>query len=125
MNEVSALTKLGFGAQVMVIGLVVVFVGLCILILATKLLTLIIVKARSAREEKAQVQAAATPAQPAPTAAPAIEIPAAEDDAQLIAVISAAIAAYSGSAKRLVVRSVRKTGAGSAWANAGRRDQLS
>lgn len=125
MNEISALSKLGFGAQVMVIGLVVVFVGLCILILATKLLTWIIVKARSAREEKAQVQAAATPAQPAPTAAPAIEIPAAEDDAQLIAVISAAIAAYSGSAKRLVVRSVRKAGAGSAWANAGRRDQLS
>ena len=48
----------------------------------------------------------------------------AEDSAELIAVITAALMMYSRSGKRLVVRSVRRAGKAPAWAQAGRRDQL-
>ena len=44
-----------------------------------------------------------------------------EADDELIAVITAALAAFAPSGKRLVVRSVRRT---SAWSDAGRHEQL-
>ena len=43
------------------------------------------------------------------------------DDAQLIAVIAAAIAAFDNSGKNLVVRKVRRV---NGWNNAARREQV-
>lgn len=45
-----------------------------------------------------------------------------EMDEELIAVISAAIAAYGKSDFKLKIRSLRKTGQAPAWAKAGRND---
>ena len=51
---------------------------------------------------------------PAPKAAPAVTGPDLSDDAELVAVMTAAIAAYEGSATSngLVVRSIRRVGLG-------------
>lgn len=75
---------------------------------------------RPKKEEKPQASAA--PAAPAAQAAPAAA-PAAADDS-LIAVISAAIAAYEGgSPNNLVVRKIsRISGETTAWGDAGRAD---
>lgn len=107
--------KLWFSVQVMVLGLLIVFVGLIILIGAIKLLSAIL---RRGEQAKAPAAPAVVQAVPAP-AAPA------EDDLALVAVMMAAILAgenVSGG-KGLVVRSVRRLG-GSAWSGAGRREQL-
>ena len=110
--------KLWFSVQVMVLGLLIVFVGLAILIGAIVLLSVIL-----RRFQKPKVPAAPAAVQPAPAAQPA---PApAEDDLALVAVMMAAILAgeRADGGKGLVVRSVRRLGA-SAWSVAGRREQL-
>lgn len=73
---------------------------------------------RPKKEEKPQASAA-----PAAPAAPAAAAPAAADDS-LIAVISAAIAAYEGgSPNNLVVRKIsRISGETTVWGDAGRAD---
>ena len=78
-------------------------------------------------EKKAAPKAAAPAPAPAPVAAPApvVEEPAAAeevvDDAELIAVIAAAIAAFDNSGKTLVVRKVRRV---SAWNKSSRQEQV-
>jgi len=120
----NALEKLLYGGQVMLIGLVIVFAVLTLLIIIISMLSAAI---RRADEKKnvpapAPVKAAPVPVVKQPEPAPVaeeVEEPA-EDDAQLIAVIAAALAAYDNSGK-LVVRSVRRV---NGWKNANRSEQV-
>ncbi len=125
------LSKLWFSAQVMVLGMLIVFLGLTILIFCIKALSALL------SSEKKEAPKAAAPA-PAPVVVPepVAETAAAETGAdanELIAVITAAITAYmanekgpSYAGKTLVVRNIRAAAAKApAWARAGRADQLS
>ena len=128
----SVLGKILYGLQVAAIGLVVVFTGLAILIGCVLIMGAVFRKITARREEKAKAaaeaaraapeaeakKAAATvPAEPAPSAPAAEEV----TDPQLIAVIAAAIAAFSDANKPLVVRSVRRV---SGWNRASRAEQV-
>lgn len=70
--------------------------------------------------KKAPVSAPAAPSAPASPAAKAVAVPAAGDDEELLAVISAAIAAMCGSAARVVSFAPAKAPAGSSWKFLGR-----
>ena len=116
------LSTLGYGATVAVIGIAIVFIVLALLIVSIYALGAVMQKMTG--EKKAPAQTAA-PA-PAPVAAPApvVEEPVVEevvDDAELIAVIAAAIAAFDNSGKTLVVRKVRRV---SAWNKSSRQEQV-
>ncbi len=124
----SVFGKIVYGLQVTAIGLVVVFLGLAILIGFIALMAQVFkaVDAKKAARAKAAEEAAAAAAAkaaPAPAPEPQPE-PVAEDvtdDTALIAVISAAIAAFTDSDKQLVVRRVRRV---SGWNRAGRAEQV-
>ena len=120
----SILDKLGFAFLIMLIGLMIVFFGLIILICLIKLMSIIV----GALTGKKKEQAAPAPAPvvvPEPVAEAAAEETGLETD-ELIAVITAALAAFNKDGnKTLVVRSVRRAAAKTpAWAKAGRADQL-
>jgi len=127
----SVFGKIVYGLQVAAIGLVVVFLGLAILIGFISLMAQVFkaidakknAKAaeakRAAEAEKAAQAAQAAPAVPAPVAEPAGEE--VTDEGELIAVIAAAIAAFTDSDKQLVVRKVRRV---SGWNRAGRAEQV-
>ena len=123
-------SKIVYGAQVTAIGLVVVFLGLAILIGFITLMAQVFKRidanksakaaeanraAESARAAEAAKAAAAPVAQPEPVAEEVT------DDSELIAVIAAAIAAFTDSDKQLVVRKVRRV---SGWNRAGRAEQV-
>ena len=109
---------LGYGGLTAGIGMLIVFLGLTILVFCIMVMGAIF---KSIDGKKAAKAASAAPA-PAPIIE---EAPAAEeevcDDAQLIAVISAAIAACDNSGRRLAVRKVRRV---SSWGNAAREEQI-
>ena len=121
--------KIVYGLQVAAIGLVVVFLGLAILIGFITLMAQVF-KAFDARknakaeaERAASAARAADAAKAAPQVAPAPE-PVVEDvtdDGELIAVIAAAIAAFTDSDKQLVVRKVRRV---TGWNRASRTEQV-
>lgn len=124
--------KLIYGAQVTAIGLVVVFLGLAILIGFITLMAQVFKAIDASKNEKAKALAAAQAAEAATAAkAAAAQAPKAvepepvveevTDDAELIAVIAAAIAAFTDSDKQLVVRKVRRV---SGWNRAGRAEQV-
>ena len=120
----SILDKLGIAFLIMLIGLMIVFFGLIILICLIKLMSIIV----GALTGKKKEQAAPAPAPvvvPEPVAEAAAEETGLEND-ELIAVITAALAAFNKDGnKTLVVRSVRRAAAKTpAWAKAGRADQL-
>lgn len=126
----SVFGKIVYGLQVAAIGLVVVFLGLTILIAFITLMAQVFKaidrkKAEKARAEaEAKAAAAEAAAAKAVEAAPVVEEPAAQDvtdDGELIAVIAAAIAAFTDSDKQLVVRKVRRV---SGWNRAGRAEQV-
>ena len=121
----SLLGNLGYSAVVTLLGLFIVFLGLIILIGCIKLMSKVTARIRENAEAAKQ---AAKPA-PAPVIVPEpVAEAAAEktgmDQDELIAVITAAIlaAAKPEKGKKLVVRNVRRT---SAWAAAGRAEQIS
>ena len=116
------LSKLGYGAIVAVIGMFVVFLGLIIIITMIYLISALLRKLSG--EGKKKVEAPAPVVEKAP--APVAEVPAAieenlVDDTQLIAVITAAIAAMDGGSKNFVIRSVRRV---AGWKNAARAEQV-
>ena len=126
----SVIGKIVYGLQVTAIGLVVVFVGLAILIGFITLMAQAFkaIDARKAAklkaEQTAKLEAEARAAAAAPAPAPVAEPePAGEevDDSALIAVIAAAIAAYTDSDKQLVVRRVRRV---TGWNRASRAEQV-
>ena len=102
-----------YGGTVAVIGLLIVFVGLIILILCISLLERVIARSAAGRSRRRRVETVAAEIAAAPVAEAVAPEPVSEpaaDDAQLIAVIAAALAAYDSSGKRLVVRKVRRVG---------------
>jgi len=104
------------------LGLGTTFVILCLIWLILSIMGRIMTGSNKAKAAKAAAPAAA-PAVVA-ASAPAENL---ASDAQLVAVITAAIAAYEGAqgASNLVVRNItRVTGAGSAWSHAGSMDCL-
>ena len=125
----SVFGKIVYGLQVAAIGLVVVFLGLTILIAFITLMAQVFkaIDAKKAAKAKAEAEAkAAEQAARAVEAAPAVvePEPVAEevtDDRELIAVIAAAIAAFTDSDKQLVVRKVRRV---SGWNRASRAEQV-
>ena len=119
----SILDKLGFAFLVMLIGMLIVFFGLVILICLIKLMSIVVGALTGKKKEKA---APAPVVVPEPVAEAAAEETGLESD-ELIAVITAALAAFNkDGSKTLVVRSVRRAAAKTpAWAKAGRADQLS
>lgn len=129
----SVFGKIVYGLQVTAIGLVVVFFGLAILIGCVLIMGAIFRSVNGRKEEKAKAAAEAAraaaeaeaaklaAAAPAPAAAEAPVAEDAVDDPQLIAVIAAAIAAFSDANKPLVVRKVRRV---SGWNRASRAEQV-
>ena len=120
------MNPVAYGLITAVIGMLVVFAMLTILIAFVWFMGKLISGMVNSREAKAAAKAAAAAAPaPAPAPAPVVEAPVVEepvvDDAQLIAVIAAAIAAFDNSGKNLVVRKVRRV---NGWNNAARREQV-
>ncbi len=117
------LSTLVYGGTVAIIGLCIVFVGLSILILCVWLMARVFDSINAKKDAAEKAAAAKAAPAPAPVAAPApapVEEPVV-DDAELIAVISAAIAAFDNSGKTLVVRKVRRV---SAWNRSSREEQV-
>lgn len=103
------------------IGLLIVFAGLIILIVFVYLMACFF--RRTERAQDAAVKVEPAPA-PAPVVAPVAAAEPAQEgiDPQVVAAISAAIAAYDTGAKSLVIRSVRRV---SGWKRASRAEQVS
>ena len=122
-------SKIVYGEQVSAIGLVVVFLGLAILIGFITLMAQVFKRIDANKSAKAaeanRAAEASRAAEAAKAAAPVAQPePVAEevtDDSELIAVIAAAIAAFTDSDKQLVVRKVRRV---SGWNRAGRAEQV-
>lgn len=117
------LSNLGYGAVVAVIGLAVVFLGLVLIIASIYAISWVLKKLTGEKKEKApKAEVAPAPASAAaPVAEPVVEEISVTDDIELIAVITAAIAAMDGGNKNFVVRSVRRV---SGWKNAARAEQV-
>ena len=123
--------KIVYGLQVAAIGLVVVFLGLAILIGFITLMAQVFKgidskkAARAAEAKRAEEAARAAEAAKAAAAAPMVQpepvVEDVTDDSELIAVIAAAIAAFTDSDKQLVVRKVRRV---SGWNRASRAEQV-
>ena len=111
--------RMAYGLQVFVVGLGTVFAVLIILWLALLLFKVFAYdlpqkKAKKLAEESAKVESAA----PVVTEPVAVEETTAEDDTQLIAVITAAIAAYnaqSGNSLPFRVVSFKRAGGANGW----------
>ena len=116
MNNI--VNALGYGAMVAVVGLLIVFLGLTILIICISIMGGIF---KRKNQKKNSQPTPVIEAAPAPAAAPVVESVQEITDPQLIAVISAALAAFDQSGKRLVVRKVRRV---PAWNSAARAEQV-
>lgn len=117
--------KLGYGFSVMLLGLFIVFLGLCILIGLIKVMSIVVGKLTAGKKNAQTPKAPAPVVVPQPVAEAAAEETGVNED-ELVAVITAALMAYAkDSNKTLVVRNIRRAAAKApAWANAGRADQL-
>ena len=118
----SILGKIGYGGITTVIGLIIVFTGLIIIIASLYAMSAIFkkVNANKARKAEAAKTAEAKPAEPEPQIVEAEEVPE-EDESELIAVISAAIAAFDFGQKPVRIKSVKRI---SGWKNAARTEQV-
>ena len=120
------MNALAYGGITAVIGMLIVFAGLIILIGAVKIMGWVFARITASKEAKVKAAAEAA-ARAAAQAAPVVESepePVAEevtDDSELIAVIAAALAAYTDSDKQLVVRKVRRV---SGWNRTARAEQV-
>lgn len=113
--------KLMLGFSTTIIGMLVVFVGLIILILCIYGMTCLTRQRASAPKAEAPAPAPA-PAQPAEESLPQAEE---QSDEQLIAVITAAIAAvWQKEESGFVVRRVRRCQSSTARARAARDEQI-
>ncbi len=122
------MTTILYGLQVTIVGLVVVFVGLIILIGCINLMQRCMAEFEKKKigTPKTQPEAAPAPAAAAPA------VPAAQaNDGELMAVITAAVAAMLSEEKGapvdesgFVVRAVRRVSNAPAWNRAGREEQV-
>lgn len=104
---------------VTIVGMLVVFLGLCILIMLIKVLAM----AMERMGKKKEKPATAAPA-PAPVQKPVAEVATEENDDALIAVISAAVACMMEQGSAFTVRRVRRISDAPAWQKAGREEQI-
>ncbi len=109
--------KLGFGFSVALIGMLVVFAGLVLLIYCIKLITVLSNTRKAKPAEEAAAPVAAAPAPAAPVAVQGVS-------PQVVAAITAAIAAVWQGDTGFVVRHVRRVHNAPAWNRAGREDQI-
>ncbi|HHY77136.1 MAG TPA: OadG family protein [Clostridiales bacterium] len=111
----------GYGLIVTLVG-----VGMCFIVLiglAYMLSGLKIISNRGAAEKKTEVVRTERVESPKEVATENIE--ATQDENELVAVISAALAAFMGRENNLVVRSIRRVeGNAPVWAKVGRQDQM-
>ena len=114
------MNSLIFGLLVTVIGIGIVFFGLVVLIGLVKLIS---VATSSLGKKKEPPKVAPAPA-PAPLPEPVVEETAPADNSELIAAITAAIAAMLDDGGAFVVRKVRRVSTASAWSKAGREEQI-
>lgn len=122
------MTTILYGLQVTIVGLVVVFVGLIILIGCINLMQRCMAEFEKKKigTPKTQPEAAPAPAAAAPA------VPAAQaNEGELMAVITAAVAAMLSEEKGapvdesgFVVRAVRRVSNAPAWNRAGREEQV-
>ena len=122
------MTTILYGLQVTIVGLVVVFVGLIILIGCINLMPRCSAEFEKKKigTPKTQPEAASAPAAAAPA------VPAAQaNEGELMAVITAAVAAMLSEEKGapvdesgFVVRAVRRVSNAPAWNRAGREEQV-
>ena len=107
---------------VAVVGILVVFFGLTILIVLIGLMEKLTGGVGKKKEKEPAKPAAPAPAPvAAPVAAPA---PVQQSNDELIAVITAAVAAMMGEGNGFTVRRVRRVTNTPAWAKAGREEQI-
>ena len=107
---------------VAVVGILVVFFGLTILIVLIGLMEKLTGGVGKRKEKEPAKPAAPAPAPvAAPVAAPA---PVQQSNDELIAVITAAVAAMMGEGNGFTVRRVRRVNNTPAWAKAGREEQI-
>ena len=114
--------KLLNGLSVTAVGMIIVFIGLAVLILLISLLRNFS-KGKAVKEEKlAQAPVPSAPEAVLPAAAVQEEALAGDE---LIAVLTAAIAAmWDGEQSGFVVRRVRRIHTSPAWERAGREEQI-
>lgn len=114
----SEIEQLSYGLIVTLVGMGIVFlvlIGLAYMLGALKLLS-----NRGTSEKKTEVVKLEKVEEPAEV----IDTPA-EDEGELMAVISAALAAFMGSSSNLVVKSINRVeGNAPAWAKVGRQEQM-
>ena len=113
--------RLSLSLSTMGVGMLVVFSGLVILIACISVMTMI------TGRKKAPKAAEAAPKAPAPAPAAQAEPEPEADDGEIIAAITAAIAAVwqaEGTESGFVVRRVRRTQSASARARAAREEQI-
>ena len=111
------------GAVVAVIGICTVFVVLAILWGVLEMMRIFF----TPKKETAKTPKAQTPSKPAPAPAPAAPVAPVEDDSELIAVLTAAIAASLNQTTtyNLKIKSYRRVDAGTpVWNRTARRDNL-
>ncbi len=113
--------SVSFGTSLLValVGILVVFLGLCVLIGLIKLLAM---APSNIGKPKAKQEAAPAPA-PVEEAPVQEEAAPAQDDA-LIAVITAAVACMMEDGSAFTVRRVRRVSSAPAWQRAGREEQI-
>ena len=110
-----------FGLGVMVIGLLVVFLGLIILIVFIKVLSMI--TDRASGEKKPEKAKPAAPVVPAPPVAAPAPAESEGGSAEVIAGITAPIAALWQARTGVVVRHIKRVNNAPAWNRAGREEQ--
>ena len=112
-----------YGILVMVIGLVIVFIGLIMIIILTKGLRLVnMFKKKDVVEKQPAAKAKVKQAIKTELQQPAeVSVPQADNN-ELIAVITAAIAAWDGD--QFVIRSVRRVNHINVWSRTGRAEQI-
>lgn len=114
----SEMQQLSYGLIVTLVGMGIVFIvliGLAYMLGALKLLS-----NKGTAEKKTEVVKLEKVEEPVEL----ISTPA-EDEGELIAVISAALAAFMGSSSNLVVRSINRVeGNAPVWAKVGRQEQM-
>ncbi len=109
-----------YGLTVTGIGMLFVFVGLAILIGLLMLMAQVFKKLDKKKDDR-KVETSNSAVQGLPVEAAFENVGAEMSQDELIAVIAAAIAAYDGGSKNLIVRSVRRV---SGWKNAARTEQI-
>ncbi len=97
INENSTLLdKLSLGGQTLLLGMLAIFAILTIIYAAIKVLGFAFDTSRKTAKKEAKAKETASAPAEVPAAAPAAPVAAASDDSELVAVLAAAISAYSG-----------------------------